>query len=136
MTEPFVRDWDDLRSGFMQLKAEPAGRLTAIWTSLPEPGTWRLNTWEPRDSSAIKERFTWHASEAAALQGHQGDEDDALSYWLDQVRRHAPKQYVKRIVAGGGLAKRINFTRLRSWIYAVYRQSSAGSARLMRSGLV
>jgi hypothetical protein len=80
----------------------PAGRLTAIWTAIPEPGNWRLSFWEATDRSGFKERFTWHASEAAALLGHQGDDGDALSYWLDQVRRHAPKQYPRRIVEAGG----------------------------------
>lgn len=105
-----ANDWDSLRSGFMQIRADcaitppinSAGLLTAIWTSQPEPGAWRLNYWEAKDGGGFKERFTWHASEAAALLGHQGEEDDALSYWLDQVKLHAPKQYVRRIVTTGG----------------------------------
>jgi hypothetical protein len=106
-----VNDWDSVQSGFMQLRADcainppnnPLGRLGAVWTSLPEPGEWELDILGGTDGSGFKERFKWNASLAAALLGYQHDGDAALSYWLDQVKSHAPKQYTRRLVTTGKL---------------------------------
>jgi hypothetical protein len=101
--------WESLRLGFMVLRSdcaidppiEAAGRLTAIWSALPEPGNWRLSHWQAWDGLGVKERFTWHADEAAALLGYSGNGSGAISFWLDRVKRHAPEQYVRRVVGVG-----------------------------------
>jgi hypothetical protein len=68
-----------------------------MWNALPEPGHWRLRYRNGKDGSGVMERFKWHAFEAAALLGSTGDDDDALSYWLERVRRDAPKQYTQAV---------------------------------------
>jgi hypothetical protein len=96
--------WESLRLGFMQLRAEcainppiaTAGRLTAIWTAPPERGSWRLDYWDGKDGSGVAERFKWHSESAAARQGFSGKGDDAVSFWLDQIRRDAPESHVRR----------------------------------------
>lgn len=101
--------WESLRLGFVQLRSDcainpplnPVGRLTAIWTSMAVPN-WRLNYSGDKDGAGVKERFGWHALEAAALLGHVGEGSTAVSFWLDQLRESAPKQYLKRIVMTGG----------------------------------
>ena len=98
-------DWESVRLGFLQVRSEcainppnlPAGRLTAIWTSLPKPESWRLNYFNGRDEGGFKERFAWLAESAAALRGNQSEGEQALWFWLDQLKLHAPKQYVRRI---------------------------------------
>ncbi len=98
-----TNDWESLRLGFMQLRADcaidppnrPAGRLTSIWTAAPEPGNWRLRYWNAKDGSGVTGRFKWHAFEAAALLGFAGGEDEALSFWLERVWRDAPRPYIQ-----------------------------------------
>ena len=41
-------------------------------------------------------RFTWHAQSAAARLGFTGNENDALAYWLDLIRKDAPEPYIHR----------------------------------------
>jgi hypothetical protein len=96
--------WESLRLGFMQLRADcainppilTAGRLTAIWTAQPAPGRWLLNHWNKKDGNGVRERFKWHAQSAAARLYFAGDGDDAVSFWLDQIKRDAPESHVRR----------------------------------------
>jgi hypothetical protein len=102
--------WESLRQGFMQLRAEcainppvaPAGRLTAIWTAVPEPGHWRLRCHSGKDGSGVAKRFAWHAQSGAAHLGFVGDDDAALAFWLDRIKREAPQQYVNKINVTAG----------------------------------
>lgn len=95
--------WESLRLGFMQLREScaidppiaPAGRLTAIWTAEPAPGNWRLNYWGGTDGSGVTQRFEWHAQSAAARLGCDEKEHKAVWFWLDRVRRDAPKAYTR-----------------------------------------
>lgn len=96
--------WGDLRLGFMQLRADcaidpplkSAGRLTAIWRAKPEPASWRLDHWNKKDGNGVTERYKWHAQSAAARQGFAGTGDEAVSFWLEQIRRDAPKSHIRR----------------------------------------
>src|SRR2546423_12924179 len=96
--------WESLRLGFTQLRADcaidpplkPAGRLTAIWTSQPEPARWRLDHWNKNDGKGVKQRFKWHAQSAAARRGFAGSGDDAVSFWLDQIKLDAPESHIRR----------------------------------------
>lgn len=73
-----------------------AGRLTATWRVLPEPAQWRLDYWNAKDGSGVTERFKWHAQSAAARLRFAGTAEDAVSYWLDEIKRNAPESHVKR----------------------------------------
>jgi hypothetical protein len=96
--------WESLRLEFKQLRVDcaidppiaTAGRLTAIWTAQPtsEQRRWRLNYWNAKDGSGIKERFKSRAKYAAAKRGFSGSGDDAVFYWLDQIKAYAPKAYI------------------------------------------
>lgn len=103
--------WDGLRLGFMQLQSDcaidppvkPAGRLTAIWTSHPEPAGWRLDHWGGKDGNGVKRRFEWHAQSAAARLRFVGGGDAAVSYWLDQLKQDAPDSHIrKQFIASEG----------------------------------
>jgi len=103
--------WESLRQGFMQLRAEcaidpplrPAGQLSAIWESQPEPGTWRLNYRSGSDGRGLAKRFQLHEQSAAARLGFKGQGDAPVAFWLDQIKRDAPLAHVRRLVAGGSL---------------------------------
>jgi hypothetical protein len=103
--------WESLHHGFIQLQGEcainppllPAGQLSAIWESQPEPGRWRLNYRSGNDGRGVAKRFQWHAQSAAARLGFKGDGDAAVAHWLDQIKRDAPRSHVRRLVGGGSL---------------------------------
>jgi hypothetical protein len=93
--------WEGLRLDFIKLRTECAinpplaqgSRLSAIWTSQPEPGSWRLFYYPGSDSNGVGTRFQWHAQSAAARLGFGGGENAAFAYWLDQIRRDAPASH-------------------------------------------
>ena len=97
--------WDNLRLGFMTLREEcaidartaPAGRLTAIWTAVPQPGRWRLNYWNGKDGSGVAVRFGWHAQSAATRLGFKGSDEAAVHFWLDRVKGDAPASHLKTL---------------------------------------
>jgi hypothetical protein len=101
--------WEGLRLDFMQLRKEcainppllPAGRLTAIWTAHPAPGSWRLDYWNSKDGSGVTKRFEWHAQSAAARLGCAEEGHAALSFWLDNVGRDAPASHIRTINSSG-----------------------------------
>ena len=103
MTDNF---WESLRRGFTQLRADcaidppldPGGRLFAIWTA--DPPSWRLRYHNGEDRSGIKERFAWHAESGAARLGCLETGQASLGFWLDQIKRDAPAQYLRRVTAG------------------------------------
>jgi hypothetical protein len=103
--------WESLRRGFMQLRDEcainpplnPAGQLSAIWESQPEPGRWRLNYRSGNDGLGVAKRFQWHAQSASARLGFTGEGDAAVAHWLDQIKGDAPRAHVRRLVGGGSL---------------------------------
>ena len=93
--------WESLRLGFVKLREDcainpplsPAGHLTAIWISEREP-EWRLDYWNGSDGSGVGQRFKWHAESAAARLGCADRDEAALAFWLDAVRRDAPKSHI------------------------------------------
>jgi hypothetical protein len=110
--------WESLRLGFTQLRADCAidpplklaGRLIAGWTSLPEPARWHLEHWNKTDGNGVTQRFKWHAQSAAARRGFAGSGDDAVSFWLDQIRRDAPESHIRRLhIEGEGSAQLYSF---------------------------
>jgi hypothetical protein len=133
--------WESLHQSFMQLRAgcaidpplNPAGRLTAIWTAAGEK-KWRLNSHKGKDGNGVIERFTWAAESAAARLGFKGDEIEALSYWLDQIKAKAPESHIHRSTWPKGSAKLMRFTPLKFWIFAGCQLTIAGKAMLKRSG--
>jgi hypothetical protein len=104
--------WESLRLGFMQLRSEcaiqppiaNAGRLSALWTAQPLPGRphWRLNYLNGKDGMGIGRRFEWHSQNAAALLGFTGAGDEAVSFWLDQIKRDAPESHLSVFKLKGG----------------------------------
>ena len=90
---------------FTQLRADcainpptlAAGRLIAVWAAQPEPGLWRwrLEHWNKKDGNGVTERFKWLAQSAAARLGFAGGNDDAVSFWLDQIKRDAPESHLR-----------------------------------------
>jgi hypothetical protein len=75
----------------------PAGRLTAIWTAQPAPGSWRLNYFNGKDGAGVAKRFEWHTQSAAARLGCAEEGHAALSFWLDKVLRDAPASHIRTI---------------------------------------
>ena len=104
--------WESLRLDFTQLRREcainppivTAGRLTATWTAQveSEPAHWCLNYRDAKDESGITERFKSRAKFAAARRGFVGSRDDAVSFWLDQLRGYAPEPYVQQFMLSKG----------------------------------
>ena len=103
--------WESLRRDFAKLREEcainpplvPAGQLSAIWESQPEPGSWRLNYRSGNDGLGIAQRFRWHAASGAARLGFQGDVDAGVAYWLDNLKIDAPNSHLRRLKGGGSL---------------------------------
>jgi hypothetical protein len=98
--------WESLRLGLgrtarsTHLLSLPDS-LTAIWTAQPEPARWRLDHWNKKDGNGVTQRYKWHAQSAAARQGFAGTGDDAVSFWLDQIRRDAPESHIRRLLIEG-----------------------------------
>jgi hypothetical protein len=100
--------WESLRQGFTQLRAEcaidlplkAAGRLTAIWTAPPATNTWRFNYHDGKDGAGNAKRFGWAAESAAARMGFAGSENEAVFYWLDQIKSDAPASHIQTLNEG------------------------------------
>jgi hypothetical protein len=104
--------WESLRLDFAQLRREcaidppivNAGRLIAIWTAQTAslPAHWRLEYWNATDESGITERFRSRAKFGAARRGFVGSGDDAVAYWLDELKDYAPEPYARRFMLSNG----------------------------------
>ncbi len=75
----------------------------AVWAAQPEPGPWRwrLEHWDKKDGNGVTERFKWLAQGAAARLGFAGRGDDAVSFWLDQIKLDAPESHLRELFVEG-----------------------------------
>ena len=98
--------WRNLREDFYQLRREcpfnppnpDEGRLLVTWKAPPAPKQWELSYLNGADPAGYIKRFEWLAEKAAARLGFDGTGFDALSFWLDQIKRDAPESFKYRKV--------------------------------------
>jgi len=60
-----------------------------------------LEHWNKKDGNGVTERFKWLAQSAAARLGFAGGEEDAVSFWLDQIKRDAPESHLREFFEEG-----------------------------------
>jgi hypothetical protein len=62
----------------------------------------RLNYHKGKDGNGVIQRFTWTVESAAARLGFAGNGGEAVSFWLDRIKRDAPAAYLQTFNRSNG----------------------------------